>query len=99
MFVTNITSAVVRTILEGLRTLSIWVVQLIIFYSIQGTKYGNQHPTLGEEWSKWSYMQLCGFLLLFTVTLLYNRVVELPIYHYPTHPNPIHPDDTPLIED
>lgn len=31
--VTNITSAIVRTILEDLRTLCIWVVKIILFYS------------------------------------------------------------------
>lgn len=86
MYVTNITSAVMRTILEGLRTLCIWIVQLIIFYAIQGTKYGNEHPSLGEEWSIWSYMQMAGFLLLFTGMLLYNRIIEIPIFNYPPKP-------------
>ena len=98
MFVTNITSAVVRTILEGLRTLCIWFVQLIIFYSIRGTTYGNQHSTLGEEWTVWSWMQLSGFLLLFTGMLLYNKIIKVPIFKYPTDvPKETKVDDTPLI--
>lgn len=101
MFVTKITSAVVRTILEGLRTLCIWVVQLIIFYSIQNTKYGHEHPTLGEEWNIWSWMQLSGFLLLFTGMLVYNRIIEVPIFKYPPKENAQQPknevDDQPLI--
>lgn len=100
MYVTNITSAVMRTILEGLRTLCIWIVQLIIFYSIQGTKYGNEHPSLGEEWSKWSYMQMAGFLLLFTGMLLYNRIIEIPIFKYPPKAGQAQPiDDTPFLEE
>jgi hypothetical protein len=103
MFVTNITSAVVRTILEGLRTLCIWFVQLIIFYAIRGTTYGNQHSTLGEEWTPWSWMQLAGFLLLFTGMLLYNKILRVPCFSYPDavveqakKEDKI--DDTPLID-
>ena len=103
MFVTNITSAVVRTILEGLRTLCIWVVQIIICYSIKGTDYGNKHSTLGEEWTSWSWMQLSGFLLLFTGMLLYNKILRVPFFKYPDavieqakKEDKI--DDTPLID-
>ena len=98
MFVTNITSAVVRTILEGLRTLCIWVVQLIIYYSIKGTDYGNKHSSLGEEWTVWSWMQLSGFLLLFTGMLLYNKIIRLPFFSYPDQVQPKAQiiDDTPL---
>lgn len=99
MFVTNITSAVFRTILEGLRTLCIWIVQIIIFYSIRNTQYGHEHPTLGEELSIWSLMQLAGFLLLFTGMLIYNRIIEVPIFKYPPKDAVQKSvDDTPLIE-
>lgn len=83
MFVTNITSAVVRTILEGLRTLCIWIVQLIIYYSIRNIDYGHKHPELGEPWNEWSWMQLAGFLLLFTGMLVYNKIIRLPWFKYP----------------
>jgi len=96
MFVTNITSAVVRTILEGLRTLCIWVVQLIIFYSIRGSKYGKEHSSLGEEWTIWSWMQLSGFLLLFTGMLLYNKIIRLPFFKYP---DAVPPPKTQVIDD
>jgi hypothetical protein len=83
MFVTNITSAVVRTILEALRTLCIWLVQLIMHYASVGTTWGNHHPDIGEEWTVWSYMQAVGFVLLFTGMLLYNRILEMPFFKYP----------------
>jgi len=92
MFVTNITSAVVRTILEGLRTLCIWVVELILFYC------QSAHPDLGEEWNIWSWMQLSGFLLLFTGMLLYNRIIQVPIFKYPPKAGEIQQiDPEPLI--
>ena len=99
MFVTNITSAVVRTILEGLRTLCIWVVQLILYYSMQNTKFGREHPDIGEPWTPWSWLQLSGFLLLFTGMLVYNKIIRVPIFKYPEENVPkIEPiNDEPLI--
>ena len=98
MFVTNITSAVVRTILEGLRTLCIWIVEIILHYSVS-----HEHPDLGEEWNEFSYMQLAGFLLLFTGMLLYNKILRLPFFKYPqdnatiSNSPTININDEPLI--
>jgi hypothetical protein len=83
MLVTNVFSAVHRTILEGLRTLCIWLVQLIIFYALQGTDYGSKNPDVGEPWTRWSFMQLAGFALLFTGSLMYNGIVRMPFFTYP----------------
>jgi hypothetical protein len=83
MLVTNITNAVMRTITESLRTLCIWVAQLILFYSIRDTEYGHHHPTIGESWSDWSWMQLGGFGLLITGMLSYNSTIKLPGFAYP----------------
>ena len=102
MFVTNITSAVVRTILEGLRTLCIWFVQLVMFYAMRGTKYGNEHSDMGEEWTPWSFMQLAGFGLLFTGMLLYNKILRLPFFTYPPEKQAgavAQVDETPLISE
>jgi hypothetical protein len=81
MLVINVYSAVHRTILEGLRTLCIWVVQLILYYSVNAS-----HKNLGEPWTRWSFMQLSGFILLFTSTLMYNKIVRLPCWRYPDEP-------------
>lgn len=100
MFVTNLLNAVTRTILEALRTLCIWIVQLIIFYSIRNTDYGHHHSGIGEEWTIWSWMQLAGFLLLFSGMLLYNKIIRLPFFKYPDPDRPKGQliDPTPLIE-
>jgi drug/metabolite transporter (DMT)-like permease len=82
MLVTNITNAVMRTITESLRTACIWVAQLILFYSIQNSEYGHHHPTLGESWSAWSWLQLIGFGLLITGMLAYNQTIRLPFFKY-----------------
>lgn len=82
VFVIQLSNAVIRSILENFRTLCIWFFQLIIHYSLQGTAFGNQHASIGEEWSIWSYMQLSGFILLFSGTMVYNQVLQLPFFKY-----------------
>jgi hypothetical protein len=93
MLVTNITNAVMRTITESLRTACIWVAQLILFYSIQNSEYGHHHPTLGESWSVWSWLQLMGFGLLITGMLAYNQTIRLPFFEYEENQKE-GPDDT-----
>lgn len=82
MYVIKVTSAVMRTIVEGLRTLFIWAFQVLLYYVMLGTTVGNHHPDLGEEWNKWSWMQLGGFALLFTGMLTYNKILILPYFKY-----------------
>jgi hypothetical protein len=82
MLVTNITNAVMRTMTESLRTACVWIAQLIIFYSLENSEYGQHHPTLGESWSVWSWLQLIGFLLLITGMLAYSGIVRLPYFSY-----------------
>lgn len=75
MMVTQQFSAVHRTILEAMRTLCIWITDLIIYYG-----FTKDH---GEEWTVWSYLELAGFGLLVFGTFVYNRVLELPFLTYP----------------
>lgn len=46
--------AVFRTVLETMRTLFVWLVDLLLFYTPLG--FG----TLGESWSKYSFVQAAG---------------------------------------
>jgi drug/metabolite transporter (DMT)-like permease len=91
MLVTNITNAVMRTITESLRTACIWIAQLVLFYSIEKSTYGHHHPTLGESWSVWSWLQLTGFGLLVTGMLAYNGTIRLPFFEY-SEETPTEPD-------
>jgi drug/metabolite transporter (DMT)-like permease len=75
MFVTQIYTAVHRTILEAMRTLCIWITDLVIYYFIS-----SQH---GEQWSAWSWLELAGFITLVNGTFVYNRVYEIPCFKYP----------------
>ena len=74
-------SAVVRTLVDALRTIVVWACSLIIFYS--GAE------DYGEAWTVWSWMQLGGFVLLVTGTLIYNSIVRVPGFSYPAEHFPL----------
>eukprot|EP00188_Purpureofilum_apyrenoidigerum_P002779 Plantae.Rhodophyta-Purpureofilum_apyrenoidigerum.ctg28382.p1 GENE.Plantae.Rhodophyta-Purpureofilum_apyrenoidigerum.ctg28382~~Plantae.Rhodophyta-Purpureofilum_apyrenoidigerum.ctg28382.p1 ORF type:complete len:423 (+),score=90.50 Plantae.Rhodophyta-Purpureofilum_apyrenoidigerum.ctg28382:128-1396(+) len=65
MSVTNGFSAVHRVIIETLRTLCVWVIDLFLYYFV--TRGG-----FGEAWVPYSWLQLGGFCLLVIGTLTYN---------------------------
>ena len=54
MFVTDEIGAVARTVLETMRTLFVWMVDLILYYTPLGM------GRLGEKWDKYSYLQAAG---------------------------------------
>lgn len=64
MMVTCHIGAVFRTVLETMRTLFVWLVDLMLFYGGFG---------LGESWSVYSWLQAAGFVVLVTGTLVYNK--------------------------
>ncbi|KAL0221792.1 hypothetical protein RCL1_001646 [Eukaryota sp. TZLM3-RCL] len=74
MTVTAESTSVVRTILEAMRTVFIWLVGLLIHYFIS--------KDFGEKWSNWSYLQLFAFFLLFFAMCVYNGIVKLPGLRY-----------------
>ncbi|KAJ3442462.1 hypothetical protein M0812_12197 [Anaeramoeba flamelloides] len=89
MFVTNMFTAVHRTILEAVRTFCIWVVDLIIHYGI--------NRSFGEEWNKWSFMELGGFVLLMCGMFVYNGIVQLPGLKYPNKKK--ESEEQPILEE
>ncbi|KAL7721675.1 Integral membrane protein [Entamoeba marina] len=76
MYVTQVTSAVIRTILEGLRTACIWIVQLIIGLFV------SEDSALGETWNDWSYLQLAGFFFLLEGLFIYNGHLRISCFDY-----------------
>jgi len=66
MCVTQDLSAMHRTVLETLRTLFAWVIDLMLFYIFT-------NGSLGEPWDRGSWVQLLGFTILVTGTVVYNR--------------------------
>jgi drug/metabolite transporter (DMT)-like permease len=65
MEVTNSLSAVSRVIIETLRTLLVWLCDLVLFYVISNGR-------LGEPWTPYSYLQAAGFFLTCLATIIYN---------------------------
>merc|ERR1712110_898055 len=56
MSVTGNFSAIFRTVLETMRTLGVWTVDLLLFaFHVAG---------LGERWTSYSFIQAAGFILL-----------------------------------
>lgn len=78
MMVTQTYSAVYRTIMEAVRTMCIWIVNIIIFYVL-----GKNNPdNLGEKIDLHSLVELIGFTILLTGNFLFNRVLRLKIFYY-----------------
>jgi drug/metabolite transporter (DMT)-like permease len=65
MEVTNNLSAVSRVIIETLRTLFVWLCDLLLFYALSNGR-------LGEPWTPYSYLQAFGFCLTVSGTICYN---------------------------
>jgi len=80
MFVTSYTSAVLRTILEGLRCACIWVANLLIYY-IYVVNF-DPSSDFGEFWNDWSYLQFCGFLFLLLGMFVYNGIARIDGLYY-----------------
>jgi len=74
MTVTKHTNCVTRNIFDTARTFLIWLVLT--------TMHHKWLPNYGEEWNRWSYMQLAGFLLLVCGILIYHQVITMPFINY-----------------
>lgn len=68
MLVTDSLGAVTRTVLETLKTLLVWVLNLLAYYA--------SHAALGEPWTRHSWLQALGFGVLVAGTLVYAQGEE-----------------------
>ncbi|XP_065832864.1 solute carrier family 35 member F6-like [Oscarella lobularis] len=68
--VTKSLTAVHRTLIDALRTILVWIVELILFYA--GAKQ------FGEQCDWWDFVQLDGFAFLLIGTAMYNGLMEFP---------------------
>ncbi|KDD75453.1 hypothetical protein H632_c677p0, partial [Helicosporidium sp. ATCC 50920] len=67
MCVTGHFGAVFRTVLETTRTLFVWLVSLVLYYTPLGMGF------LGESWNKYSWVQAVGFVVLVSGTIIYGK--------------------------
>lgn len=66
MRITSTLGALFRSVLEAVRTLNVWLLDLALFYFYS--------PELGESWSpRWSWLQAIGFGVLVASALVYGK--------------------------
>lgn len=66
MYVTDVTNALTRNVMDPLRTLLVWIMSLFIYYVIS--------KNVGEKWTPWSFLELGGFLIMSVGVLTFNGV-------------------------
>merc|ERR1719445_2294199 len=64
VLVTFLLNSVWHAILDNFRPITVWVTDLVIFYYFT--------PELGEAWTKWSFVQVAGMIVLLYGTAIYN---------------------------
>eukprot|EP00042_Codosiga_hollandica_P020955 m.70382 g.70382 ORF g.70382 m.70382 type:complete len:415 (-) comp50132_c0_seq1:75-1319(-) len=69
--VTKSLSAIHRTLIDALRTILVWIVDLLLFYAFKS-------PNYGEIWTNYGFLQLGGFGFVVFGTLLYKEIITLP---------------------
>jgi len=92
--VTKSLSAVHRCIIDGCRTLAVWIVNLFIYYVIERSLDSSADPTFGEKFdTTYGFLQIDGFLFLLIGSALYNEIMDIPCL--PPYEEPIEdqPDD------
>ena len=63
--VTKHLNAIMRSILEAVRTLGVWIAGLVMFYLL----HWQQQGTPGEAWTVYSWLELAGFGLMVYSTM------------------------------
>lgn len=71
VLVTFMMSSVWHAILDNFRPLTIWVVELLLYYSFT-------HGRFGERWNIGSWLQLAGMVVLLAGTAIYNGSLKVP---------------------
>jgi len=71
VLVTYMMSSVWHAILDNFRPITIWIVQLVLYYYVTDGSFG-------EAWTLGSYVQLAGMLVLLFGTAVYNGSIALP---------------------
>jgi hypothetical protein len=75
IYVTYLLSSIWHAILENFRPVSVWGTDLILYYLITDGLFG-------EAWTKYSWIQFIGMILLFVGTAVYNGSIEVPGFEY-----------------
>merc|ERR550525_1704847 len=80
-------TSVHRTLIDALRTMFVWLFDVIIYYTID--------KEFGEKLTYYSFLQGGGFVLLIVGTLIYNKIIRLPDRFYLREPVAVNEADRP----
>lgn len=75
--VTGALSAVHRVMLEAFRTSIVWIFGLAVHY------YYDPLSKFGEEWTDWSWLEVCGFIILMLGQAVFGEMIRIPGLKYP----------------
>ena len=73
MAITKSLSAIHRTLIDALRTILVWGVDLLIYYAFDSS-------TFGEPWTPYSPLQLGGFIFIVLGTLMYKEIIVVSMF-------------------
>jgi len=75
--VTDALSAVHRVMLEAFRTSIVWIFGLTVHYMI------DPKSPFGEAWTPYSWIEVCGFIVLMMGQAIYGEMIRVPCFTYP----------------
>eukprot|EP00928_Gymnodinium_smaydae_P033968 TRINITY_DN24186_c0_g1_i1.p1 TRINITY_DN24186_c0_g1~~TRINITY_DN24186_c0_g1_i1.p1 ORF type:complete len:400 (+),score=88.62 TRINITY_DN24186_c0_g1_i1:57-1256(+) len=75
--VTKTMSGMMRVMLESTRTLFVWLFNLSWYYLV------SKDSPFGESWTRWSYFEALGFVLLVLGQMTYGELLRWPKLYYP----------------
>jgi drug/metabolite transporter (DMT)-like permease len=73
--VISFSSAVQGSVYSALRSIAVWVLSVIVYYSWKSSG-------IGEPLTLWSLLQGAGFLIMIGGTFLYTKVITCPCFAY-----------------
>lgn len=82
VYMTALTSAVTRILIELLGTILVWVFEIVSFKVIMSNPKWRPYADLGEEWTNWSWLELGGYLILIIGLLIYHGTPKIPCFDY-----------------
>ena len=84
MNLTGKVSAVTRLVIDCGKTMALWVLQFIIFYSFTTNSKLDAFRIIGEPWKKFSWLQMLGFAMNLDGMFIYNGALKLRcFFSYP----------------
>ena len=75
IYVTYLLCSIWHAILENFRPGAVWALDLLLYYWLTRGKFG-------EAWTRWSWLELAGMLVMIAGTAVYNASIELPYFEY-----------------